>query len=116
MLAARNGDVPTITVLINNGADRMATCKLTWAENRTAEGLAELEKTACCGRIFQIARQKEGLTIRCTRSRGPRGREMECRSPRPGERGRSSNEAHDVAQCLSPNIHFNISASRTAHG
>ena len=30
---------------------------------------------------------------RCTRSRGPRGFEMESRSPRPGERGRSSRES-----------------------
>lgn len=43
MLAARNNDVATIKLLIENGADRTRTCKLPWAENRTAQGLAELE-------------------------------------------------------------------------
>lgn len=43
MLAARNGDVKMLTVLIENGADRTLQCKLKWAENRTALGLAELE-------------------------------------------------------------------------
>jgi len=44
MLAARSGDVATLEVLVAAGADRTATCKLPWAENRTARGLAELEK------------------------------------------------------------------------
>jgi ankyrin repeat protein len=43
MLAARNDDVATIKLLLDNGADRTLTCKLPWAENRTAQGLAELE-------------------------------------------------------------------------
>ncbi len=44
MLAARNGDVKMLTVLIQNGANRALQCKLKWAEGRTALGLAELEK------------------------------------------------------------------------
>ena len=44
MLAARNGDVSALQVLVNNGADRTLTCKIPWAHNRTAQGLAELEK------------------------------------------------------------------------
>lgn len=60
MLAARNGDVPTITVLINNGADRMATCKLPWAENRTAQGLAELEKRRAAVAYFKSLDNKKG--------------------------------------------------------
>ena len=44
MLAARNGDVKLLTVLVENGADRTLQCALPWAENRTAQGLAELEK------------------------------------------------------------------------
>ena len=44
MLAARSGDVKLLTVLVENGADRTLKCKLPWAENRTAQELAELEK------------------------------------------------------------------------
>lgn len=44
MLAARNGDVSAIQLLIDNGADRTLTCKIPWADNRTAQGLAELEE------------------------------------------------------------------------
>ena len=44
MLAARIGDVKLLTVLVENGADRTLKCALPWAENRTAQGLAELEK------------------------------------------------------------------------
>ncbi len=44
MLAARNNDVKALTVLVANGADISLKCKLPWAENRTALGLAELEK------------------------------------------------------------------------
>ena len=44
MLAARANNVDTLKVLVENGADVSLPCKLRWAENRTAKGLAELEK------------------------------------------------------------------------
>jgi ankyrin repeat protein len=44
MLAARANNVAALKVLVNNGADVALACKLPWAEGRTAEGLAELEK------------------------------------------------------------------------
>lgn len=44
MLAARNNFVEALRVLIDHGADPALTCKLPWAQNRTAQGLAELEK------------------------------------------------------------------------
>lgn len=44
MLAARADDVEALKVLVQNGANPSLTCKLPWAENRTALGLAELEK------------------------------------------------------------------------
>ncbi|QDU61067.1 Ankyrin repeats (3 copies) [Planctomycetes bacterium Pan216] len=44
MLAARANNVEALTVLIDNGADPSIPCKLPWAENRTALGLAQLEK------------------------------------------------------------------------
>jgi len=44
MLAARANNVPALAVLVKNGADASLPCKLPWAEGRTAEGLAELEK------------------------------------------------------------------------
>jgi ankyrin repeat protein len=44
MLAARTGDVAMVKLIIDNGADRTRTCSLPWAQNRTARGLAELEK------------------------------------------------------------------------
>ena len=44
MLAARNNFVEGLRVLVDNGADPTLTCKLPWAQNRTAQGLAELEK------------------------------------------------------------------------
>ena len=43
MLAARAGNVPALKVLVKNGADVSLRCRLPWAEERTAEGLAELE-------------------------------------------------------------------------
>ena len=44
MLAARANHVPALKVLIENGADPTLPCKIPWAQGRTAEGLAELEK------------------------------------------------------------------------
>jgi ankyrin repeat protein len=44
MIAARAGHVEGLKVLVRNGADIHRPCKLPWAGNRTAEGLAELEK------------------------------------------------------------------------
>ena len=44
MLAARSNFVEALRVLIDHGADPNLTCKLPWAQNRTALGLAELEK------------------------------------------------------------------------
>lgn len=43
MLAARADNVRSLEVLVRNGADVSLPCKLPWAENRTARGLAELE-------------------------------------------------------------------------
>jgi len=60
MLAARSGDVPTITILIENGADRTLKCKLPWAENRTAQGLAELEKRHKAVAYFKALDKKTG--------------------------------------------------------
>jgi ankyrin repeat protein len=44
MIAARYNNVAALKVLVENGADVSLPCKLPWAEGRTAEGLAELEK------------------------------------------------------------------------
>jgi len=44
MLAALANHVDAIKVLVQNGADVSLPCKLRWAENRTAQELAELEK------------------------------------------------------------------------
>ncbi|WP_010583682.1 ankyrin repeat domain-containing protein [Schlesneria paludicola] len=44
MLAARADDVEALKVLVRNGADTSRPCKLPWAKNRTALGLAGLEK------------------------------------------------------------------------
>lgn len=44
MIAARKNNVDNLRVLVQNGADVNRQCKLPWAENRTALGLAELEK------------------------------------------------------------------------
>jgi ankyrin repeat protein len=44
MIAARAGHVEGLKVLVRNGADIQRPCKLPWAGDRTAEGLAELEK------------------------------------------------------------------------
>ena len=44
MLAARNNFVEGLRVLVEAGASRTRQCGLPWAENRTAQGLAELEK------------------------------------------------------------------------
>jgi ankyrin repeat protein len=44
MLAARANNVESLKVLIRNGADPTLRCKLRWADGRTAEGLAELER------------------------------------------------------------------------
>lgn len=44
MIAARANHVPALEVLVENGADVSLPCKLPWADGRTAEGLAELEK------------------------------------------------------------------------
>jgi ankyrin repeat protein len=43
MLAARANNVEALKLLVKNGADVTRKCKLPWAEDRTAEGLAELE-------------------------------------------------------------------------
>lgn len=44
MIAARENNVEALKVLVENGADVSRPCKLPWGENRTAQGLAELEK------------------------------------------------------------------------
>jgi len=44
MIAARANYVDALRVLVQNGADVSLPSKLRWAENRTAQGLAELEK------------------------------------------------------------------------
>ena len=44
MLAARANNVEALKVLVKNGADVSLACQLPWAEGRTAEGLAELER------------------------------------------------------------------------
>lgn len=44
MIAARANNVESIKVLVANGADVSLPCGLPWAEGRTAEGLAELER------------------------------------------------------------------------
>jgi ankyrin repeat protein len=44
MLAARANNVESLKVLVRNGADVDLPGKLPWAEERTAEGLAELER------------------------------------------------------------------------
>jgi ankyrin repeat protein len=44
MIAARANHVDALKVLVENGADVSLPCKLKWADNRTAQGLAELEK------------------------------------------------------------------------
>jgi hypothetical protein len=44
MLAARANNVEALKVLIDNGADVSLPCRLPWADGRTAEGLAELER------------------------------------------------------------------------
>lgn len=43
MIAARSNNVEALKVLVKNGADVLLPCKLPWAKDRTAEGLAELE-------------------------------------------------------------------------
>jgi ankyrin repeat protein len=43
MIAARCNNVEALKVLVKNGADVFLPCKLPWAKDRTAEGLAELE-------------------------------------------------------------------------
>ncbi|MBT5020030.1 ankyrin repeat domain-containing protein [bacterium] len=44
MIAARANHIDALKVLVDNGADWSLPCKLQWAENRTAQGLAEMEK------------------------------------------------------------------------
>jgi len=44
MLAARSGNIEALKVLIANGADPSLQCKLPWANNATALGLAKLER------------------------------------------------------------------------
>ena len=44
MLAARANNIDTIKALIENGANPLLKCKLSWAEGLTAQELAELEK------------------------------------------------------------------------
>lgn len=44
MLAARANNVDTLKILVDHGADVHLTCGLPWADNRTALGLAEMEK------------------------------------------------------------------------
>ena len=44
MLAARANNVDALKMLVQHGADVNLTCGLPWAENRTALGLAEMER------------------------------------------------------------------------
>lgn len=58
MLAARANNVDALKVLVKNGADVARRCKLPWAEGRTAEGLAELEKQRAA---LAFLRQSRGV-------------------------------------------------------
>ena len=44
IIAARANYVAALKSLVQNGADVSLPCKLRWAQNRTAQGLAEMEK------------------------------------------------------------------------
>lgn len=44
MIAARYNNVEALRVLVANGANLNLPCKIPWAQNRTALGLAEMEK------------------------------------------------------------------------
>lgn len=44
MIAARANNEESLKVLVNNGADLTRACKIPWAQNRTALGLAEMER------------------------------------------------------------------------
>ena len=44
MIAARANNADALKILVEHGADIHLPCKLPWAENRTARGLAEMEK------------------------------------------------------------------------
>jgi cell wall assembly regulator SMI1 len=58
MLAARSNNVLALRVLVENGADVSLRCKLRWAENRTAQGLAELEnRKKAAAYLASIGRQ-----------------------------------------------------------
>lgn len=50
MLAARANSVPNVEVLIKNGSNPKLQCGLKWAENRTAQELAEMEN---CNKVVQ---------------------------------------------------------------
>jgi ankyrin repeat protein len=58
MLAARASNVDALKVLIKNGADVSLPCKLPWAEGRTAEGLAEMERRSKALAYLRKARGK----------------------------------------------------------
>jgi ankyrin repeat protein len=56
MIAARANNVAALKVLIQNGADVSLPCQLPWAEGRTAEGLAEMEKQHAALRYLRQVR------------------------------------------------------------
>lgn len=56
MLAASEGNVEALKVLIEYGADPARKCGLKWAEGRTAEGLAELQRRKSAVRFLQRVR------------------------------------------------------------
>lgn len=57
MLAARADNVEALEVLVAHGAKLDLPCKLPWAEGRTAEGLAELEKRKKALAFFRSLRK-----------------------------------------------------------
>lgn len=57
MIAARANNVEAIRVLVKNGADLSLRCGIPWADGRTAEGLAELEKKKAALGALREARQ-----------------------------------------------------------
>lgn len=58
MMAARCDNVDALKFLVKNGADIHRPCLLRWAENRTAEGLAILEKQKKAAAYLASVREK----------------------------------------------------------
>jgi ankyrin repeat protein len=56
MIAARYNNVKALEILIKSGADPSRKCGLKWADGRTAEGLAELERRRAAVRFLRQLR------------------------------------------------------------